>query len=399
MKPIITTAIAVLLGGTSASGRNVGVTDVSQWRLFPAKDSSAFEDVNRGSSSAQITHNRLEACNPDEATAELIDALCKQLRKFGCDCSCKQSPTTSASLPSSTSTSSTTTTPPTTSFTSSTKTTTTTTATTTKTTSSASCAIPTCSSQGVKYLRYDNPFKGDYSSDYASFDLEYFDSQTPLETGVTNTIYLKTGADNATFNHAAIKFQTFLYACQSGIYTFTSSSTDDATLMWFGEEKLESPTRRNTDIAQFWYGDNTPKTVQKSIEAGTYYPILILWGNTEGAGFLNLQIFAPDGTELTGSSSEDRDMYLVVEPCTAPKPQPSCRIRKLGSGWFSLIGSMNPTSCKAACEKIPRCLSFSATVVRTNTCYLFDVPAASVQPRPDSDKYPNYYTFDRDCDV
>ncbi|QHC23334.1 GLEYA domain-containing protein [Streptomyces sp. GS7] len=41
--------------------------------------------------------------------------------------------------------------------------------------------------------------------------------------------------------------------------------------------------------------DNAPLTVYKDIKAGTYYPIRVLWGNTDGAGYLHLDIYGPDG--------------------------------------------------------------------------------------------------------
>jgi hypothetical protein len=53
--------------------------------------------------------------------------------------------------------------------------------------------------------------------------------------------------------------------------------------------------RDNADITQFWYGDNSPRTAHKLIKAGQYYPIRVLWGNTDGAGYLKLNIYGPDG--------------------------------------------------------------------------------------------------------
>jgi hypothetical protein len=68
------------------------------------------------------------------------------------------------------------------------------------------------------------------------------------------------------------------------------------------------------DIFQSWYADNTSKIVNKIIKADTYYPIRILWGNTEGAGFLNLQIYGPDGQKLSGSRKGEGS-YLMTSPC------------------------------------------------------------------------------------
>ncbi|WP_369169156.1 GLEYA domain-containing protein [Streptomyces sp. R28] len=47
--------------------------------------------------------------------------------------------------------------------------------------------------------------------------------------------------------------------------------------------------------ATTWHGDNKPHTAYKKINAGKYYPIRVLWGNTNGAGYLHLDIYGPSG--------------------------------------------------------------------------------------------------------
>lgn len=84
--------------------------------------------------------------------------------------------------------------------------------------------------------------------------------------------------------------------------------------MWFGDEHVRNPTRQNADITQFWYGNNRGAVVKKAIKAGTYYPIRVLWGNTEGAGYLNLDIFGPDGQRLTKQGKQNGS-YLLTQPC------------------------------------------------------------------------------------
>lgn len=179
------------------------------------------------------------------------------------------------------------------------------------------CAMPTCGERGAKFTQFNNPFSGDYSSNYDSFDLKHFrNDKKPVKSGIIETIHLNTDARNETFSHTALEFRTFLYACQDGTYTFTSQYSDDATLMWFGEAGFANSTRENADIRQFYYGNNSEMSVQKEIMAGTYYPIRILWGNTEGSGFLSLGIYGPNGIELTNSSStNETSSFLITEAC------------------------------------------------------------------------------------
>ncbi|KAJ2976409.1 hypothetical protein NQ176_g4968 [Zarea fungicola] len=222
-----------------------------------ARDSLGYMQVSNSTSRGDDPEEAVPESDPNKKPLDSnmvhdeLEHLCKKIEKLGGECVCKTAEPTTTSTATITSTTSTTTT------------------TSTSVTSTAPCATPTCGSKGAKYFRYNNPFKGDYSDEYDSFDLEYFQSQTPLEEGVASTIYLKTDASNQTFNHAALQYQTFLFACKSGTYTFTSSGADDATLMWFGTDKVKDSTRQNADIAQFWYGDNSPKTVRKTIAANT----------------------------------------------------------------------------------------------------------------------------------
>lgn len=395
MRSLTTVAIAFIIGGTTVSANLFAV--LNQISGPPHYGSPA-------------SHHQFGNCPGDGVGSEFLNALCELIEKLGCECKCKSDPTSSVpGGPSSTGTTSTdsmtSTSTKSTSATQSSSTqstTTTTTTTTTATTSRPPCATPTCTNTGARFARYDNPFRHDYSSDYDSFDLDYFKDKTPLETGTTNTIYLKTDAANETFNHAALEFRTFLYACQSGTYTFTSSAADDATLMWFGKEKVDNPTRKNTDIAQFWYGDNEPKTVQIQIEANSYYPILILWGNTEGKGFLNLQIYAPDGRELTSSSGTTGESFLLVEPCKPaekPGPPPTCHVRGCGQDYIETLSGVALGNCRDACLNRPDCLSYSgAWLFPRGWCYLYGKPVSQVSNLPwGLPSNPNNYMYDRDC--
>lgn len=136
-----------------------------------------------------------------------------------------------------------------------------------------------------------------------------------METEVTNKpIFISTLRGNLEYDDAAVGYRTFLFACQNGTYRLSSPYSDDITIMWFGDKAYQGWTRENADIIQFYYGDNDPADVYVDIEAGTYYPIRVLWGNTGGAADLELRIYAPDGQEMSGGNLA-KGSYLTTTAC------------------------------------------------------------------------------------
>lgn len=234
------------------------------------------------------------------------------------DTSQSSSSTTPSSTTSTTSTTSTSETTTSTSETSITTTdffpTDTSTTTTATSTTLSNCPKPTCQA-GVEEAYYFNPFEDDTSSNYDSFNPEYFKKTKPLDTTVTDKpIYLSTPRGTPKYDNAAIGYRAFLYACQNGTYRFESPYSDDITIAWFGDKAYKGWTRGNADIIQFYYGDNKPWNIYRNITAGEYYPIRVLWGNTGGAGDLELRIFAPDGQEMSGGNVIEGS-YLTTDAC------------------------------------------------------------------------------------
>lgn len=188
------------------------------------------------------------------------------------------------------------------------------TTTTATSTTLSNCPKPTCQA-GVEEAYYFNPFNDDTSSNYDSFSPEYFKKTLPLETTVSDKpIYVSTPRGNTRYDNAAIGYRAFLYACQNGTYKFTSPYSDDITIAWFGDKAYKGWTRDNADIIQFYYGDNSAWNIYRNITAGEYYPIRVLWGNTGGAGDLELRIFAPDGQEMSGGNVIEGS-YLTTDAC------------------------------------------------------------------------------------
>lgn len=181
-----------------------------------------------------------------------------------------------------------------------------------------SCPTPTCG-HGIEYALYDNPFVGDTSRTYDSFDPNYFKKTQPVHQQTLNAaIYISDHNNgngfNPLFKNAAAGYRGYLFACKAGRYRFNSPYSDDITLMWFGAKAYDGYTRDNADIVQAYYGDNRPKNIYKELDAGTYYPIRVLWGNTGGASDLSLRIYGPDGEDLSGAD-QSGEYYVTTKAC------------------------------------------------------------------------------------
>ncbi|ATY58510.1 GLEYA adhesin domain [Cordyceps militaris] len=183
----------------------------------------------------------------------------------------------------------------------------------------SSCPTPTCS-KGIQYALYSNPFRRDMSPTYKTFSPAYFKKTQPVySTTLQTAIYItddrKPGKDfDPLFRNAAASYRGFLFACQAGRYRFNSPYSDDITIMWFGDKAYGNYTRDNADIIQFFYGDNRPRNIYRDLEAGTYYPIRVLWGNTGGASDLSLRIYGPAGEDVSGAD-QSGEHFLTTEAC------------------------------------------------------------------------------------
>lgn len=114
----------------------------------------------------------------------------------------------------------------------------------------------------------------------------------------------------------------YLFARQSGYYSFNIPYTDDVEFVWIGANALTGWTRANANLFQYWQSGlqaQTPQTLAYYLNLGDYLPVRVMWGNGGGAGELRFTIYAPDGNALlqttaganTGSSTPD----VVQFPC------------------------------------------------------------------------------------
>ncbi|KAG9736838.1 hypothetical protein KCU77_g13894, partial [Aureobasidium melanogenum] len=191
--------------------------------------------------------------------------------------------------------------------------------------------VTTCGNTGIAYAGYTNSFAGGQSTyGYPKFNPTVYKSAKPTQTGVTNYIAeVNSGSSNVAYygqktstQNWVIDHTFYVFARQDGYYSFNIPYTDDIQMVWYGSKAISGWTRDNADIIQFWSSQiatQTPQTVAVYLTTGSYLPIRLLFGNGGGAGELDFNIYAPDGSTIlasnrglgTGSSSID----IVQFPC------------------------------------------------------------------------------------
>ena len=193
--------------------------------------------------------------------------------------------------------------------------------------------VTTCGNTGIAYAGYTNSFAGGQAtSGYPKFNPTVYKSAKPSQTGVTNYIAEVNGGSSnvayygqtTTTQNWVIDHTFYVFARQDGYYSFNIPYTDDIQMVWYGNKAVSGWTRDNADIVQFWSSSisvQTPQTVAIYLTTGSYLPLRVMFGNGGGAGELDFNIYAPDGSIVlasnkglgTGSSSID----IVRFPCDA----------------------------------------------------------------------------------
>lgn len=191
----------------------------------------------------------------------------------------------------------------------------------------------TCSNAGMQWAIYTTgvPTNND-GSIYANFQPTTFKPVRPFATGTvsaigplnnpstSNTQISVYNSPSFQSNGWALDHKGYLFASQSGNYTFQAQNPDDIVMVWLGTNAY-SGWNNNTGnwILRSCYG-NGETTATQSLDQGQYYPLRVLFANAQGAYALKFNVTAPDGTQFisqTGATS----LFLVQNSCdntTAP---------------------------------------------------------------------------------
>lgn len=189
------------------------------------------------------------------------------------------------------------------------------------------CPSPTpdlsCNNQGVQWAYYYNNDGGNNDGVYSQFNPAKFKTVQPGMSGVagsaagfsyscpstSSTVNLYGYTTNC--NYLVLNYRGYLYASQSGSFTFTVGDVDDFVEIWVGSIAYSGWTRANADAE---YTLNDSGSFSFDATAGEYVPIRVMFAQGYGVISFSLEITAPDGTVVLGADSTTSD-YLVQQSC------------------------------------------------------------------------------------
>lgn len=192
-----------------------------------------------------------------------------------------------------------------------------------------------CGNQGLQYAIYGNNPDGSINTftaaGYPTFVAEIFKTAPLQYSGTTTSIGLSAsspiyGNVPANPQYVAVNHRAYIFAQQSGAYTFTLPYVDDITILWVGPAAYSGYTRSNANIIQTYIGGSqTPMTYTVTFQEGNYYPLRVLWANGGGPGAFQFQLKGPDGKVIVGADTTAPSPFLVQYSCdetTAPRFPP-----------------------------------------------------------------------------
>lgn len=264
-----------------------------------------------------------------------------------------------------------------------------------------------CGNQGLAYAIYPNKREDGTkivfdAPDYNNFDPVIFKTAALQVTGTTksigfpntNNIYGNTPEDSA---NVVVNHRGYLFAEQSGEYTFTISACDNMALLWIGPNAFTDYSRSTATIVQQWVdASQKPVEYKTTLTQGQYYPLRLLYVNGGGPGNLQVKIQAPDGKAILDEKTTN-SAALVQFSCDgvlAPKfadfgaelaapsslgPSEVCpglhkqfrkvdgKLYRIHCGEYTTLGNLIRTDqgslvdCLKACTADSRCKQFDFT--------------------------------------
>ncbi|ODQ50619.1 hypothetical protein SAICODRAFT_46808, partial [Saitoella complicata NRRL Y-17804] len=190
----------------------------------------------------------------------------------------------------------------------------------------------TCGNQGLEFAIQEHRYENTDAS-YSAFNVEDFKTVQPWYTGTTTFLgfengdtysYSLYGAPARNTDYIALNHRGYLFARQTGTYTFITPDSDDITIFWLGPQAFSGYTRQNANILQPYNfeGADSHVTAQIDLVEGQYYPFRILYGNGQGNAQFAFNVYAPDGSLIISrDTSKAASPYLVQFSCdgiTAP---------------------------------------------------------------------------------
>jgi hypothetical protein len=161
----------------------------------------------------------------------------------------------------------------------------------------------------IAYRRFNCPFNANIYDD--GFTTNYFKGKSPLSSGYTDTFQFSTctsltlsGSGTFDPSQAALLFNAYFYAKETGTYTFTVPDTidnwgylwvKDAAYTWNTGAWAIQGTRTGQNSA-LWKGGSYQIQLQK----GDAIPFTYLWANGGGCAGNDLSVKTPSGKSIPG---------------------------------------------------------------------------------------------------
>lgn len=133
------------------------------------------------------------------------------------------------------------------------------------------------------------------------------------------------GSPPLSSTYFVLNHRGYIFAQQSGTYTFDISSVDDTVYLWIGSDAYSGWTAADSNIEVSYAVTASPKhagsgSYSIDLVQGQYYPVRIIFAQAQGGAVFEITVTAPDG-EVFLSSSTTGSPYLVQYSCdlvTAP---------------------------------------------------------------------------------
>ncbi|KAL7912505.1 GLEYA domain-containing protein [Trichoderma velutinum] len=203
-----------------------------------------------------------------------------------------------------------------------------TTSTSTRTITTRACPAPSpCGNQGIEFAYYNRSVGGEF----ANWRPEEYKTIQPDYQNVTNVIGGISFQDSApksvygspplSESDFVLNHRGYIYARETGTYTFTLNLVDDAAYIWVGPEAYSGWTGANADAKAVYSDGPATGTYTVNLREGRYYPFRIVYGQGPRIAEFDIKVTAPDGSTFL-SSSTSGSPYLVRFSCdrsTAPR--------------------------------------------------------------------------------
>ncbi|UKZ58746.1 uncharacterized protein TrAtP1_000071 [Trichoderma atroviride] len=203
-----------------------------------------------------------------------------------------------------------------------------TTSTITRTQTVRACPAPTlCGNQGIEFAYYAKTVGGEFSD----FHPEAYKLLQPRYQATTNCIggiSFQDSADKSIYgspplpeSNFVLNHRGYIYARQTGAYTFTLDKVDDAAFLWVGGVAFSGWAAANANLKVVYNNGPAQGTYTVNLQEGRYYPFRIFYGQGPRIAEFDINVKAPDGTTFL-SSNRTGSPYLVRFSCdgfTAPR--------------------------------------------------------------------------------